>query len=317
MKIRIGIVGYGNLGKAVEEELLKNSRFKLVAIFSRRTVISKFETPIEPYQNFKLFNNKIDVMLLCGGSLQDLEPQTEQITEYFDCINSFDNHLKISNHLETINQIATKSRHHAIVSCGWDPGLFSNMRALFYKILSAEPHTFWGKGISMGHSDAIRQIEGVDDGVQFTIPNKEAIKLVKHNKFDTQIPKHFRECFVFTTNGNKSEIENNIKLLPNYFKGQPTTVEFVSQDRLLKLKSKIFHSGEVVGVGTALNSSKFVLNFKAKMSSNPIFTAKIMVAYIDAILKLKQTKSYGAFTVLDIPISYLFPDQKQLINKFC
>lgn len=317
MKTRIGIVGYGNLGKAVELEILKNSQFKLITIFSRRSVVSKFKTPVEPYQNFELFKNKIDVMMLCGGSMQDLEPQTELLARFFDCINSFDTHLKIFDHINTINKIATESRHHVIVSCGWDPGLFSNIRALTFKILNEEPYTFWGKGISMGHSDALRQIDGVDDGVQFTIPNKDAIKLARQNKLDSQTPRHYRECFVSSSWKDTDAIETKIKNLPNYFKGQPTSIKFVSQERLLKLKSKMFHSGEIIGSSLSADASKFLINFKVKMSSNPAFTAKIMTAYIDAILHLKQSQHFGAFTPLDIPVSYLFQNQESLIKKFC
>ena len=316
MKIRIGIVGYGNLGKAIEQEVLKNSRFKLVAIFSRRAVFSKFKTSVEPYQNVALFKNKIDIMMLCGGSMQDIEPQTEEIARFFDCINSFDNHSKIAKHLESVNKIATESRHRCIISCGWDPGLFSNIRSLMFKILNEEPYTFWGKGISMGHSDAIRQIHGVDDGVQFTIPNKNAVKLAKSHKLDNDTPKQFRECYVTSQHANKSRIEDEIKNIPNYFKGQPTRVEFVPQEQLLKLKSKMFHGGEIIATSFK-PTEKYSLNFKAKMSSNPAFTAKIMIAYIDAILTLKNKNLCGAFTPLDIPTSYLFQDREDLIKKFC
>ena len=317
MKVRIGIVGYGNLGKAVECEILKHSNLKLIAIFSRRNIISRFQTPIEPYQNFKLYKNKIDVMMLCGGSMQDLEPQTEEIASLFDCINSFDNHSKIAKHLQNIDKIATNSRHRAIISCGWDPGLFSNIRAMIYKFLDAEPITFWGKGISMGHSDAVRQVKGVDDGVQFTIPNKEAMTLAGKGRLDQQTPRHFRECFIASSSIDKARIESEIKNIPSYFKGQPTIVNFVSQEKILKLKSKMFHGGEIIGISSNNKSSKFSMKFTVKMSSNPAFTAKLMTAYINAILRLKQTHNHGAFTPLDIPVSYLYKDRTELVKKFC
>lgn len=313
MKIRIGIVGYGNLGKAAECEVLKNSRYKLVAIFSRRLVSSKFGTTIEPYENYLLYKNKIDVMLLCGSSKNDLEPQTEELAQHFDCINTFDNHSKILNHLQSLEKITANSRHRAIISCGWDPGLFSIIRALFYSTTNQSPHTFWGKGMSLGHSDAVRQVLGVDDGVQFTIPNKESVKLAKQNRLTTSTAKHFRECFVTTTSQDKGKIENDIKNIPNYFKGQPVSVKFVTPQELLKLKLNTSHQGQIV-------SKSFdgeCLEFKVKMKSNPNFTAKIMIRYIEAILHLKAKKIYGAFTPLDIPASYLFENKELLITKFC
>ena len=317
MKIRIGIVGYGNLGKAVECEVLKNSNYKLVAIFSRRLVASAFGTTVEPYENYVNYKNKIDVMLLCGGSKNDLEPQTQDIAQHFDCINTFDTHAKIAKHLQNVDNIAKESRHLAIISCGWDPGLFSNIRAMIYKFLDAEPITFWGKGISMGHSDAIRQVKGVDDGVQFTIPNKEAMTLAGKGRLDQQTPRHFRECFIASSSTDKTRIESEIKNIPSYFKGQPTTINFVSQEKIFKLKSKMFHGGEIIGISSNNKSSKFSMKFTVKMSSNPAFTAKLMTAYINAILRLKQTQTHGAFTPLDIPVSYLYKDRTELVKKFC
>ena len=313
MKIRIGIVGYGNLGKAVECEVLKNSNYKLVAIFSRRLVASAFGTTVEPYENYVNYKNKIDVMLLCGGSKNDLEPQTQDIAQHFDCINTFDTHAKITKHLQNIDNIAKESRHLAIISCGWDPGLFSIIRAMFFKFSNQAPLTFWGKGISMGHSDAIRQIHEVDDGVQFTIPNPEALKLAKKNQLTTQTPKHFRECFVVTSSKNKSQIENSIKNIPNYFLGQPTTVNFVTPQELFKLKSKMSHKGHII----ANSFDGISLEFKVKMKSNPIFTARVMTAYVQAITNLKQREYFGAFTPLDVPISYLFNDRQEFIKNFC
>lgn len=313
MKVKIGIVGYGNLGKATECEVLKNSRYKLVAIFSRRLVSSKFGTTIEPYENYLLYKNKIDVMLLCGSSKNDLEPQTKELAQHFDCINTFDNHSKILSHLQSLEKITTTSRHRAIVSCGWDPGLFSIIRALFYSATNQSPHTFWGKGMSLGHSDAIRRVAGVDDGVQFTIPNNEAIKLARQNKLTSSTPKHFRECFVTTTSQDKSKIENDIKNIPNYFKGQPVSVKFVSPQELLKLKSNTSHQGQIV----SKSFDEECLEFKVKMKSNPIFTAKIMTRYIESISHLKEKGSCGAFTPLDIPVSYLFENRELLITKFC
>ncbi len=317
MKIRVGIVGYGNLGKATERMLIKHNKYKLVAIFSRRMVTSAYGTIVEPYEAYSAYKHKIDIMLLCGGSKYDLIPQTEEMAKYFDCINTFDTHAKIEKHLHLINKIAKQSRHRCIISCGWDPGLFSVIRALFYKISNVEPYTFWGKGISMGHSDAIRTISGVDDGVQFTIPNSDAIMLAKKGCLDDSTPKHFRECFVLSENGNKSKIEGSIKNIPNYFKGQPTSVRFVSREELLRLKSKMFHSGEIINNFTDTSNQKYSLTFKVKMSSNPDFTAKIMVLYINALVALKKNCITGAVTPLDIPVSLLFDNHQKMLRNFC
>lgn len=316
MKIRIGIVGYGNLGKAVEQNILSSSKYKLVAIFSRRMVSSKFGTRVEPYEHHRFYKNKIDIMFLCGGSLKDTEYQTEEIARRFDCINSFDTHSKITSHISSLEKICKETHHRAIVSCGWDPGLFSIMRAYFYKISGNIPHTFWGKGISMGHSDAIRQVDGVDDGVQFTIPNKEAVLLAKKNRLDDEIPKHYRECYVVSKAKNKSKIVEQIKNIPNYFSGYPTSVTFVDEVKLAKLKNKMIHGGEVISAFNKVNN-KFSMSFKTKMSSNPDFTAKIMTCYIQAIISLKEKSMTGAFTPLDIPVSMLFEDRFKMVDKFC
>ena len=196
MKIRIGIVGYGNLGKAVEQIVLSNPKLNLVAIFSRRTIKSKFNVKIEPFDNFLDYKNKIDIMVLCGSSLNDLEFQTPEILEHFDVINSFDTHLKILKEYRKLDKIAKSKKHRAIICTGWDPGLFSMIRGLFLSIGKSEPVTFWGKGVSMGHSDAIRKVQNVDDGLEFTIPIQEAIKKTKMGIFENNSLKHERVCFV-------------------------------------------------------------------------------------------------------------------------
>lgn len=319
MKINIGIVGYGNLGKAVEQLVLANSNFNLIAIFSRRLVKSKFNTKIEPYVSFKNYLGKIDVMLLCGGSKSDLETQTPEIAEYFDCINTFDTHSKIQSEFNKLNKLAKEKHRRVIMSCGWDPGIFSVIRAMFLSISKSSPHTFWGKGISMGHSDAIRRIPKVIDGVQFTIPNKEAVKLAKAGSLPENMPLHFRECFVLAKKEHETEVEFEIKNIPNYFKGQPTRVNFVNSIELLKLKNKMFHKGEIIDNFKTVHGTKCKMNFSVSMDSNPNFTACIMLAYINAIINLKQNNQEGAFTCLDIPISYLFSgkDKELLLKSIC
>lgn len=316
MKINVGIVGYGNLGRAIEKEILKNKNFNLVAIFSRRVVSSNFNSLVEPYENHILYKHKIDIMFLCGGSLSDIESQAPEITKHFNTINSFDTHSKIKQLQETLNKIATKTNHISIISCGWDPGIFSNIRALMYAVSGETPITFWGKGISMGHSDAIRRVNGVDDGVQFTVPNKQAIALAKKGILSNDVPLHFRECFIVSHDTNKSAIEKNIKNIPNYFKNQPTTVAFVNVEQLLKLKKKLYHKGEIIcSFGTEFKSR---FEFKVQMQSNPNFTAKIMLCYAKAVINLKKRKINGGFTPLDIPFNFLFLDnEKNTLNRLC
>lgn len=320
MKIKIGIVGYGNLGKAVEKQVLANPNFELVAIFSRRLIKSNFNTKIEPFENYVLFKNKIDIMMLCGSSKNDIINQSIELSRYFNTINSFDTHSKIPSLLSKLNETAILSKKIAITSCGWDPGLFSLIRTLTYAIGNSEPITFWGKGISMGHSDAIRQIDGVDDGIEFTIPNKTALKLAKLGKIDESIPKHLRECYVVCKNKKlEPKIEFEIKNIPNYFSGQPTKINFISQLELLKLKNKMSHKGEVINNFKTSSNSKCQISFKVNMSSNPDFTAMIMIAYIQAIISMLEKNTSGAFTPLDIPIIYLIPSSKRekIISNLC
>ena len=307
MRINIGIVGYGNLGKSVEKEILKNKNFNLVSIFSRRQIISVHGTTVEPYENFKEYKNKIDIMILCGGSLSDLEWQTREISQFFDCINSFDTHSKLKLELETLSKITHNNHHRVIIACGWDPGIFSIVRSLFYTISHEEPITFWGKGISMGHSDAIRKQPNVDDAVEFTIPNKVAVCKAKAGILDSSIPRHFRECYVVSNSKNKDLLTHQIKNIPNYFKGQPTTVHYVSNLDLLKLKSKMSHKGEIVS-NFLISKNKNKMFFSVKMQSNPEFTARVMVAYTKAIVNMKKKNISGAFTPVNIPISFHFDE---------
>lgn len=319
MKINIGIIGYGNLGKATEQIILSKHEYNLVAIFSRRVVKSKFNTLIESYENISLYKNKIDIMLLCGGSFDDLEKQTTDALVYFDAINTFDNHKKIPSEFDRLDKLAKTTEHRLIMACGWDPGLFSIFRSLFYSLSHTKPIVFWGKGISMGHSDAVRKVKNVIDGIEFTVPNPKAQRLAKLNKLTDEETLHFRECFVVADKKYHKTISQKIKNIPDYFKGQPTTVEFVESERLLKLKSKMSHKGEIISHFKGLDGSKNQLNFRLKTTSNPTLTATILTRFIEAIVNLKKNKKVGAFTPLDIPISYLFnPEQhSKLLKNLC
>lgn len=319
MKINIGIVGYGNLGKSCERSILSNARFNLVAIFSRRNVSSKFNTIVEPYENFVNYVGKIDVMLLCGGSNSDLEIQTPSILSLFDCINTFDTHSKIFSELSRLEVLAKNSSHRLIMSCGWDPGIFSVIRAYFQAISFEKPTTFWGKGISLGHSEALRQVDGVEDGVSFTIPSKVSMMMASHGKSIQDSSLHSRECFVVTNKSEKTQIEEQIKNIPNYFLGQKTNIHFVSKETLSKLKKKLSHKGEVVSVFNTIHGSKVKMQFSVNMESNPDFTACIMIAYINAILNLKEKGISGAFTCLDIPVNTLFygKTNEEILKGLC
>lgn len=319
MKVKIGIVGYGNLGKAVEKLILKDKNFKLVAIFSRRVILSKFDTIIEPLDEMKNYIGKIDVMFLCAGSLNDIENQIYDISKYFNSINCFDNHTKIQELIEKVNFVNKKYKTISISACGWDPGLFSNLRAMFYLISNEKPVTVWGKGISMGHSDAIRQIDGVEDAVQFTIPNKKVIKFAKNGVLSENMNLHSRECFVVAKNNKHKEIEYEIKSLPNYFKGQPTTVSFVDRYKITKLRNNLSHKGTIFSSFVLDEKKKASFEFTAKMKSNPLFTAKIMIRYIQGLFTFKNLNRFGAYLPFDFSIGDLSTkkEKEYILKNLC
>lgn len=319
MKINIGIVGYGNLGKSVEHVIVANNDFNLVAIFSRRQVKSSFNTLVESYENISLYKGKIDIMLLCGGSFLDMPKQATETLVNFDCINTFDNHKKLNQELKRLDNLAKTTKHRLIMACGWDPGIFSNIRAMCYAFSGTKPAVFWGKGISMGHSDAIRKVKNVVDGVEFTLPNTLVLKQARRGKLNGNECMHLRECFVVAEKKHQKTIEHNIKNIPDYFKGQPTNVEFVNKEQFLKLRSKGSHKGEIISVFKTIHGSKVTLNFKLKLSSNADFTATVMAKYINAILNLKRLNIVGAFTPLDIPMSFLFKTSSRdwMIEELC
>lgn len=319
MKINIGIIGYGNLGKSTEQIILSNHNYNLISIFSRRTIKSRYNTPVDNYDNITKYKNAIDLMILCGGSKNDLPVQTIETLKHFDCINAFDTHKTILSEKNKLNKIAKKTGHRLIMCCGWDPGIFSVFRGLIYAIGHKKPITFWGKGISMGHSDAIRQVAGVKDAVQFTIPNQNAISLAKNNKVNTDMPLHFRDCYVVADKMKYNQIKKDIISMPNYFKNQPTSVSFVSNETLLKLKSKTGHKGQIISSFSTVQGTNNRFDFKVSMESNSNFTAVIMCAYIKAISNLKSLNISGSFTCLDIPVSLLFnkDEQSKIIKELC
>ena len=318
MKIKVGIVGYGNLGKSVENDVIFNKNFKLIAVFSKRNIISKFGTRVENTSNINSFIGKIDVLFLCGGSKSDIEKIIFDLAKNFNTINCFDTHKNIYKISKTLDEICKKNKTISIMSCGWDPGIFSLIRTMFFSLGDQNPVTFWGKGISMGHSDAIRQIKNVDDAVQFTMPNREALNFYNDNKMpSSNIAKHKRVCYVCANKKFQNQIKFEITNMPNYFKGQPTIIHFVSKSKVQKLKQNLSHKGIVLSNLTLPNEESCSLKFSLKMTSNAAFTARIMTVFCSAICNLKKENSFGCFGVLDIPLSKLFSigQLKQITHK--
>lgn len=322
-KIRIGIVGYGNIGKGVEAAIRQNPDTELVAVFTRRTADSiKINTPGAKVVNIKEAKNyteDIDVMILCGGSATDLPEQGPEFAAMFNTVDSFDTHAKIPEYLENVNKAAAASKKTSVISVGWDPGLFSMIRMLSGAILPiGKDYTFWGKGVSQGHSDAIRRVPGVKNAIQYTIPIDNAIESVRSgsNPELTTRQKHLRECFVVAEEGaDKAEIEANIKNMPNYFADYETILHFVSEEELKKNHSKMPHGGFVFRSGSTGDSNKHIIEFSLKLDSNPEFTANVLVAYARAAVRMNREGNTGAKTVFDVPLSYLSAESNQELIK--
>ena len=315
--IKIGIFGYGNLGRGVEAAIKQNPDMTLAAVFTRRDPATlKIQTegvPVLHVDDAPSMVGKIDVMVLCGGSATDLPTQTPAIASLFNCVDSFDTHAKIPQHFANVDASAKASGKVAMISVGWDPGLFSLMRAYTGAVLpKGKDYTFWGKGVSQGHSDAIRRIEGVVDARQYTVPVDEALSAVRSGSAPelTTRQKHTRECFVVAAEGaDKARIENEIKTMPNYFADYDTTVNFITLEELRRDHNGIPHGGFVIRSGkTGFDEqSNNMIEFSLKLDSNPEFTSSVIVAYARAIYRLSSEGLSGAKTVLDIPPAYLSP----------
>lgn len=324
MSIKIAIAGYGNLGRGVECALNTSQDMELVGVFSRRdpkSVQTKTNVPVYHIDEAVKFKDDIDVMILCGGSANDLPKQTAQLAKYFNVIDSFDTHAKIPEHFADVDAVSKESKKISIISVGWDPGLFSLNRLYGQAVLpNGNDYTFWGKGVSQGHSDAIRRIEGVQDAKQYTIPVEEALESVRNgeNPQLTTRQKHKRECFVVAKEGADLEyIENAIKTMPNYFADYDTTVHFISQEELNENHSGIPHGGIVIRTGqTGLNGeNKHVIEYKLTLDSNPEFTSSVLVAYARAAYRLNKEGQYGCKTVFDIAPAYLHPSSPEELRK--
>ena len=325
MSIRVGIFGYGNLGRGVEAAIAHNPDMELCAVFTRRPPETvKLRTagvPVMLSDEAKNMTDKIDVMIICGGSATDLPLQTPAIASMFNCIDSFDTHAKIPEHFANVDAAAKESGKVALISCGWDPGMFSVMRAYSEAILpTGDSYTFWGKGVSQGHSDAIRRIEGVLDAKQYTIPVDSALEAVRSGsapKLSTR-EKHTRECFVVAKEGADLErIEREIKTMPNYFADYDTTVHFISAEELKRDHSGIPHGGFVIRSGKSglENENTHVMEFSLKLDSNPEYTSSVLVACARAVVRLNAEGASGARSILDIPPSYLSQKSPEQLRR--
>lgn len=320
-KIKVGIVGYGNLGRGVELAISKNHDMSLVAVFSRRDPksVTTIDTTVYSQDDILKFKDKIDVLILCGGSKDDLPIQSPKYVEYFNIVDSFDNHAKILEHFEAINKIALANSKVGMISIGWDPGMFSINRLLGETLLpDGQTYTFWGKGLSQGHSDAIRRVDGVKNAVQYTIPSSSAIKQVRNGErpnLSTK-DKHTRECFVVLKDGaNAKEIENEIKTMPNYFEPYNTIVNFISQEEFDKNHNTMPHGGFVIRSGETSSNTNQVIEYSLKLDSNPEFTASVLVAYTRATYRLAKKGEFGAKTSFDVAPIMLSPKIPQELIK--
>lgn len=315
--IRTGIMGYGNLGKGIECAIRQNQDMELKAVFTRRDLrtvqILIKEVPVYSAGDVIKYKNDIDVLLLCGGSATDLPEQTREYAKYFNVVDSFDTHANIPQHFEQVDKAARENGHIAVISVGWDPGMFSLSRLYANAILPAgNDYTFWGKGVSQGHSDAIRRVPGVADGKQYTIPSEKALKAVRNGenpRLSTR-DKHTRECFVVPgQDADLDRITEEIKTMPNYFSDYDTTVHFITQEELEKNHSGIPHGGFVIRSGkTGWNQeNSHVIEYSLKLDSNPEFTASVITAYARAAFRMRTEGMTGCKTVFDIAPSYLSP----------
>lgn len=325
MSIRIGIMGYGNLGKGIECAIAQNDDTTLAAVFTRRDPATvKIQTegvPVYHADDAVEHKDEIDVMILCGGSATDLPEQTPEFVKYFNVVDSFDTHAKIPEHFDNVDVAAKASGKVGIISVGWDPGMFSLNRLYGNAILvDGKDYTFWGKGVSQGHSDAIRRVEGVLDAKQYTVPVPEALEAVRNgeNPELTTREKHTRVCYVVAEEGaDLARIENEIKTMPNYFADYDTTVHFISADELKRDHSGIPHGGFVIRTGKTgmRGENKHVIEYSLKLDSNPEFTTSVLIAYARAAVRMNNEGVSGAKTVFDIPPAYLSPKSGAELRK--
>ncbi len=323
-KIRVGILGYGNLGRGVEAAMPYNPDMELVGVFTRRlpeTVKTLTDVPV--YHADELLKQKVqlDVLILCGGSATDLPVQSPAYAKQYNIVDSFDNHSKIPEHFDAVDAAACAGGKTAMISAGWDPGMFSLQRLLGNCVLpQGQDYTFWGKGVSQGHSDAIRRIDGVKDAKQYTIPIDEALERVRagENPELTAREKHLRECFVVAEEGaDLARIEREIKTMPAYFEPYNTIVHFISQEELIRDHSGIPHGGFVLrsGVTGLQGETKQMIEYNLTLGSNPEFTSSVLIACARAVVRMDREGMHGCKTIFDVPISYMSPKTGEELRK--
>ncbi len=310
--LKVGIVGYGNLGKGVLKAVSLCKDVKCVGVFTRRdpkSLVLDGGVKSLSVNDLSKYKGKIDVLINCGGSATDLPITSPEFLKDFNVVDSFDTHAKIPEHYKKLNSIGNKHNTLALLSGGWDPGLFSMARLLFSSVLpNGKDYTFWGKGVSQGHSDAIRRIKGVKNAIQYTVPIKKALDSVRNFENPTLSAgeKHNRECYVsLEENADKNLIEQEIKNMPNYFKDYNTIVHFVSNEKVIELQKKLNHGGLVIRTGKTTEENNHILEFSLKLDSNPEFTGSVILALARAVFRLNKEGKKGAVTVFDIPLSYM------------
>ncbi|HPT87856.1 MAG TPA: diaminopimelate dehydrogenase [Bacillota bacterium] len=319
-KINVGIMGYGNLGRGVQQALKQNPDFELVSVFTRRDPGTlSIGAPVAHISELSKYQGKIDVMILCGGSATDLPEQGPEVAAQFNMVDSFDTHAKIPEYFEKIDKAAKANGKVGLISTGWDPGLFSLARLLGQSVLpEGKDYTFWGKGVSQGHSDAIRRVPGVKNGIQYTVPVEQAIEKVRRgdNPELTTREKHVRVCYVVPEEGaDRAQIEKTIKEMPNYFADYDTTVHFITEEELKANHSGMPHGGFVIRTGKTGEGTKQRIEFSLTLGSNPEFTASVLVAYARAVYRMAKEGKTGALTVFDIPLAYLSPKSGEELRK--
>ncbi|MCM3398679.1 MULTISPECIES: diaminopimelate dehydrogenase [Oceanobacillus] len=321
--IKIGIVGYGNLGRGAEASIMQQPDMELVAVFTRRNPESvqvlNSNVKVLHIDEAPNYKEDIDVMLICGGSATDLPEQVPYFAQLFNTVDSFDTHAKIPEFFASVDKPAKESGKTSIISVGWDPGMFSINRVLSEALLpQGETYTFWGKGLSQGHSDAVRRVDGVKNGVQYTIPSEKVIEQVRNgeNPDVSKNDRHVRECYIVAEEGaDKQKIEHEIKTMPNYFADYDTTVHFISEEELKREHSAMPHGGFVIRSGETGEGNKQIIEYSLKLESNPEFTASVLTAYARAAHRLNKEGQTGAKTVYDVAPGYISPKTAEELRR--
>lgn len=322
-KIRVGIAGYGNLGRGVESAISQNEDMNLVGVFTRRNpedlIIASDNVPVHKLDDIEQFKDEIDVLILCGGSKNDLPEQGPALAKLFNIVDSFDTHANIPDYFASVDEATKTNGTTAIISVGWDPGLFSINRLFGEAVLSeGQTYTFWGKGLSQGHSDAVRRVPGVKGAVQYTIPSTDAVNRVRSGEDPVLTPReqHTRECYVVLEEGARAEeVEQAIVTMPNYFTNNDTTVHFISEDELKQNHAGMPHGGFVIRSGKTGGGTNQVIEYSLKLDSNPEFTSSVLVAYARAAYRLNKVGDTGAKTVYDIAPGLLSPKSAADLRK--